>query len=97
MNTKIKPLSDRVLVEHIENAEETRSGIILPKGSEDKETKLGTVIAVGPGRVTDQGVTIKPTVEVGQKVVFSWGEKIEYDRKEYFVIHEGSLLAVIEN
>lgn len=97
MSINIKPLSDRVLIERIEGEEETKSGIIIPKGMDEKETKLGMVVAVGEGRVTEEGVTIKPTVKVGQKVIFSWGEKIEYENKEYFVIHEGSLLAVLEN
>ena len=96
MNTPITPLGDRVLVEVEEGGEETRSGIIIPKTSEEGggAVHTGTVIAVGAGRETDTGTVIKPKVEVGQKVAFSWGEKIEIGGKEYHLVGESSLLGV---
>ena len=95
MDTPITPLGDRVLVEKTEKSEETRSGIILPKNQEGNESNIGTVIAVGAGRETDTGTLIKPKVQVGQKVIFSWGEKVEVGGKEYHLVSEGSVLGIL--
>ncbi len=97
MSIAIKPLGDRVLVEAEEKGEETRSGIIIPKNSEEGggATTIGKVIAVGDGRETDNGTVIKPKVEIGQRVVFSWGEKVEIEGKEYHLVGESSLLGIL--
>ena len=95
MNTPITPLGDRVLIEKEGKEEETRSGIILPKNPEGGESNIGTVIAVGPGRETDSGTVIKMKVEVGQRVIFSWGEKVEVNGKEYHLVSESSLLGIL--
>ena len=95
MDTPITPLGDRVLVEKTEKNEETRSGIILPKSPEGNESNIGTVIAVGAGRETDTGTLIKPKVQVGQKVIFSWGEKVEVGGEEYHLVSEGSVLGIL--
>lgn len=99
MNAAIKPLGDRVLVEAEEIGEETRSGIIIPKNAEEGggAVSIGTVIAVGEGRETDQGTIVKPKVAVGQKVAFSWGEKIEVGGKEYHLVGESSLLGIVQD
>lgn len=98
MSTAIKPLGDRVLVEAEEKGEETRSGIIIPKSPEESggAVTIGKVIAVGDGRETDNGTVIKPKVEVGQRVAFSWGEKIEVGGKEYHLVGESSLLGIVQ-
>lgn len=95
METSITPLGDRILVEKVEKGEETRSGIILPKNAEGNESNIGTVIAVGPGRETDSGTVVKPKVSAGQKVIFSWGDKVEVGGKEYHLVSEGSVLGII--
>ena len=95
MNAPITPLGDRVLVEKVENTEENRSGIILPKNDEGGSSNIGTVIAVGPGRENDAGRLVQPPVQVGQKVIFSWGEKVEINSKEYHLISETSLLGIL--
>ena len=97
MSIAIKPLGDRVLVEAEEKAEETRSGIIIPKNAEEGSgaVSIGKVIAVGDGRETDEGRVIKPKVEVGQRVAFSWGEKVEIEGKEYHLVGESSLLGIV--
>lgn len=99
MSVPITPLGDRVLVEVVDTGEETRSGIIIPKSSEDSggAVHIGTVVAIGPGRETDTGAVIKPKVEVGQKIAFSWGEKVEVEGKEYHLVGEGSLLGVLHS
>ena len=93
----VTPLGDRVLVEKIEGSEEMRSGILLPKNAEGGETNIGIVRAVGPGRETDNGTTVKPKVTVGQKVLFSWGDKVALDGKEYHLVSEGSVLGILTN
>ena len=91
----VTPLGDRVLVEKVEGGEEMRAGILLPKSSEGGETHVGIVRAVGPGRETDNGSIIKPKVTVGQKVLFSWGDKVALDGTEYHLVSEGSILGII--
>lgn len=91
----VTPLGDRVLVEKSEGGEEVRSGILLPKSSESGDTTIGIVRAVGPGRETDNGSLIKPKVSVGQKVLFSWGDKVTVDGKEYHLVSEGSILGIL--
>lgn len=99
MNAAIKPLGDRVLVEAEDKGEETRSGIIIPKNPEEGggAVSVGTVIAVGDGRKDEKGNLIKAQVEVGQKVAFSWGEKIEVGGKEYHLVGESSLLGIVQD
>ena len=97
MDTPITPLGDRVLVEKAASEEETRSGIILPKKTDGNESNIGTVIAVGAGRETDNGTVITPKVEVGQKVIFSWGEKVEVDGKEYHLVGESGVLGILHS
>ena len=94
-NAAVTPLGDRVLIEKVEGGEEMRSGILLPKSSEGGETNIGIVRAVGPGRENDKGVLVTPKVVVGQKVLFSWGDKVTLDGKEYHLVSEGSLLGVL--
>ena len=99
MSIAIKPLGDRVLVEAEEKSEETRSGIIIPKNAEEgggAAVTIGKVIAVGDGRETDNGTVIKPKVEVGQRIAFSWGEKVEIEGKEYHLVGESSLLGIVQ-
>ncbi|MDE0243167.1 MAG: co-chaperone GroES [Candidatus Kaiserbacteria bacterium] len=91
----ITPLGDRVLVEKVEGGEEVRSGILLPKSSESSDTNIGIVRAVGSGRETDAGSIIKPKVAVGQKVLFSWGDKVTVDGKEYHLVSEGSVIGIL--
>lgn len=96
ISKKIKPLADRVLIsEHDDDKEKkTSSGIIIPSGTEDKNGKRGTVMAVGPGRVED-GDIVQLSVKVGDKVIFQWGDKINIDDEEYYIVKESEILAII--
>lgn len=98
--TKIKPLFNNVLVELIDNKEEkTKSGIILPDSAEKKKQSEGVVKAVGPGKITSDGKKIEMSVRVGDKVLFKkpWSDenKIEQDKKEFFIVEENEILAKI--
>lgn len=98
-NNNIKPLGDRVLVEPLaSDAEKTKSGIIIPDTVSKEKSEQGRVIAVGEGRRNDEGKLIPLAVKKGQKVIFSkYGpDEIKIGDKEYFIISESNILAVIE-
>lgn len=92
----LQPLGDRVLIKEDASAQErmTSTGIIIPAGVDDKESKRGEVIAVGHGRIED-GRTIKVSVEIGDKVLFQWGDKVKMGEEEYYLVRESEILAVI--
>ncbi len=96
----IKPLGDRVLVEPltVEASSQSKHGIIIPETVSKERPEQGVVVAVGAGRITDQGKTISLKVKVGQKIIFSkYGpDEIKIKGKEYFIISESNILAVIE-
>ena len=96
----VKPLGDRVLVEPLsaDNNGMTKSGIIIPETVSKERPEQGVVVAVGPGRMTDAGKLISLKVKKGQKILFSkYGpDEIKIKDKEYFIISESNILAIIE-
>src|SRR5699024_366589 len=92
----LKPLGDRVIIELVEEEEKTVSGIVLPDSAKEKPQQ-GKVVAVGSGRVADNGAKITPEVEEGNKVVFAKfaGTELEYEGKDYLILREDDILAVI--
>jgi chaperonin GroES len=93
--SSITPLGDRVLLEVLKNESKTASGIILPDNySEDKGMKEGRVVAVGQGKLVD-GKYISLEVSKGDKVLFQWGDEIKIDGKEYLLVNESSIVAII--
>ena len=99
-NTKkeIIPLGDRVLVKPAEKEKKAKSGIIIPDTVDKERPEMGKVIAVGEGKVTDEGKTIPPKVKVGQTVLFSkYGpDEIKIGDEEYLVVSESNILAIIK-
>ncbi|MBI2036833.1 MAG: co-chaperone GroES [Candidatus Liptonbacteria bacterium] len=93
-----KPLSDHVFLEPAEEEKTTKSGIVLPDSAEKEKPVRGTVIAVGPGKVSEKGERIPMSVKVGDAVLFKkYGpDEIEIDGKKYLVGEESDILAVIE-
>lgn len=91
----LKPLADRILIEPIEQEEQTASGIVLPDSAKEKPQE-GLVIAVGSGRVTDSGERIALDVSEGDRVIFSKfaGTEIEYEGKEFLILREDDVLAI---
>ena len=95
------PLADRVLVKR-EDASNNKSpaGIIIPDTAQKEKSKKGVVIAVGQGRVTDEGNTVPMSIEVGAKVYFNsgWDNEVEMgeDDEEYFLVKESDILAIIK-
>jgi chaperonin GroES len=94
---KVVPLQDRVLIERIEPAEEkSPGGIIIPDTAKEKPME-GKVIAVGKGRVKEDGTVIPLDVKVGDRVIFSKyaGTEIKIDGKEYLIMREDDILGII--
>ena len=94
----IKPLRDKVVVERSEAEERTAGGIVLPDTAKDKP-KQGKVIAVGTGRVLDNGDIYKLEVKKGDTVLFGGyaGSEVKIDGQELLILAESEILAVIEN
>jgi len=94
---KVKPLGDRVLVRELKKeGEKIVSGIIIPESAgEDRGSRKGEVIAVGPGRY-DDCVLVPMNVSVGDKVLFQWGDKLTIDGVEYEMVNESAILAIIK-
>jgi chaperonin GroES len=96
MTMKLKPLSDHVVIKPLEAEEKTAGGILLPDTAKDKP-KEGTVVAVGPGRVLDNGEVKALEVKKGDKVLFGGyaGSEVKIDGKELLILSESEILAVI--
>ena len=94
----LKPLHDRVLVKRLEEEEITKGGIIIPDTAKEKPIK-GEVVAVGPGKVADDGKTIAMTVKAGDKVLFNKyaGTEVKIEGEEHLVMREDDILAIIED
>ena len=95
MATKLQPMADRVLVKPLEKEEMTKSGIYLPDTAKEKPQE-GEVIAVGPGRVTEDGKRIEMDVKVGDVVVYAkyGGMEIKVDDEELMMLSERDILAI---
>lgn len=94
---ELKPLSDRVVVRLLDEEERTPGGIYLPDTAKERPQK-GQVVAVGPGRVTDEGQRLEMVVQVGDTVLFGKyaGTEIVVDGDEYLILRESEILAVVK-
>jgi len=94
---KIRPLNDKILVQRIEAKEKTAGGIVLPDKAKEKP-KRGKVVAVGPGKILDDGRLQKLGVKKGQEVLFTSyaGTEVEIKSTEYLIMQESDILAVID-
>jgi len=92
----LKPLGDRIVIELVESEEKTAIGIVLPDSAKEKPHE-GKAIAVGTGRVTDNGERIALEVSEGDSIIFSKyaGTEVKYDNKEYLILRESDVLAII--
>jgi chaperonin GroES len=93
----LKPLGDRIIIELVELEEKTASGIVLPDTAKEKPQE-GKVIAVGTGRVLDNGEHVALEVSVGDSIIFSKyaGTEVKYEGNEYLIVRENDILAIIE-
>ena len=94
MALKLQPLADRVLVKPIEKEEKTKSGIYLPDTAKEKPQE-GEVIAVGPGKIADDGKRIVMDLKVGDTVIYAkyGGTEIKIDEDELIILRESDILA----
>ncbi len=95
MVAKLKPLGDRVVVKAEPEEEKTRGGIVLPDTAKEKP-QTGTVIAVGTGRVLDNGQKVPLEVKVGDRIIYSkyGGTEVKVDNEEYIILSERDILAI---
>jgi chaperonin GroES len=93
---KMKPLADRVVIKPSPAEEKTKGGIILPDTAKEKPV-MGEVVAVGPGKIADDGKKISPEVKVGDKVLYGKysGTEVTIDGEEYLIMREADIFAIV--
>jgi len=91
--TKLSPLGDRIVVRPIEREEVTKGGIILPDTAKEKPQE-GEIVAVGPGKLTDDGTRIAMDVKVGDKVIYAKyaGTEVEIDDEKLMIMRESDIM-----
>ena len=97
MAITIKPLEDRIVIRQVDSEEKTASGLYIPDAAKEKPQE-GEVIAVGPGRVDDNGNRIPVDVKVGDVVIYSryGGTEVKYEGQEFQILSSRDVLAVVE-
>ena len=93
---KIQPLADRVVVKALEDTEQMRGGLYIPDTAKEKPMQ-GTIVAVGPGKLSEENERITPDVEVGQTVLYGKysGTEVSVDGNDYLILRESDILAII--
>ena len=94
---KIRPLADKVLIERLEAETKTAGGIVLPDAAKEKPQR-GKIVAVGAGKVLDDGTVRKVSVKKGDMVLFTSyaGTDVKIGNKEYLIMNESDIMAIIE-
>ena len=94
---KIRPLQDRVIVQRVDEEETTKGGIIIPDTAKEKPQE-GKIIAVGKGKVNDDGKVMPLDVKVGDKILFGKyaGSEVKIDGEDYIIMREDDILGVLE-
>ena len=94
---KIRPLQDRVIVKRLEEEQKTKGGIIIPDTAKEKPIE-GQVVAVGKGKMGEDGKLVKPDVKVGDRILFGKyaGTEVKIDGVEHRIMREDDILGVIE-
>ncbi|WP_227764761.1 co-chaperone GroES [Zhaonella formicivorans] len=93
----IKPLGDRVVIKVLASEEKTKSGIVLPDTAKEKPQQ-GEVVAVGSGKILENGQKVVPEVAVGDRVIYSKyaGTEVKLEGEEYLILSERDILAVVQ-
>ncbi len=97
VSVKLRPLGDRVVVKAISRETVTKSGIVLPDTAKEKPQE-GEILAVGPGKVLDNGKRVTLEVKVGQKILFAkyGGTEVKIDGEEYLILRESDIMGIVE-
>ena len=92
----VKPLADRVLVRPLDAEEKTAGGLFIPDNAKEKPQK-GEVVAVGQGRIADNGTKIEPTLKIGDKILYGKysGTEVSIDGADFLIMKESDVLAVV--
>ncbi len=93
---KIKPLADRVVVKPLEEEEVKQGSIIIPDTAKEKPMQ-GTIVAIGPGKISDNGAKIEMSVKVGDKVLYGKysGTEVTVDGEDYLIMRESDIFAIM--
>ncbi|MDR3157377.1 MAG: co-chaperone GroES [Lactobacillales bacterium] len=93
----LKPLGDRIVIEVAKEEEKSVGGIVLASAAQEKP-QTGKVVAVGSGRVLDNGQTVAPEIKIGETVLFEKfsGTEVKNDGKEYLILHADQIAAIVE-
>jgi chaperonin GroES len=96
VNVQVKPLADRVVVKPLEESEQMRGGLYIPDTAKEKPSQ-GEVVAVGPGKLSEEGKRLEPDVKVGDKVLYGKysGTDVTLDGEEYLILRESDILAIV--
>lgn len=94
---KIRPLQDRVLVKRVAEEERTKGGIFIPDTAKEKPME-GKVVAVGNGKILENGTKVSPEVKAGDKILFGKysGTEVKIDGEEHLILREDDILGVLE-
>ncbi len=97
MATELRPLGDRVVVKALARETMTKSGIVLPDTAKEKPQE-GEILAVGPGKVLDNGKRTDLEVQIGQRILFARyaGTEVKIDGQEYLILRESDIVGIVE-
>ena len=97
VSVKLRPLGDRVVVKATSRETVTKSGIVLPDTAKEKPQE-GEILAIGPGKVLDNGKRVTLEVKVGQKILFAkyGGTEVKIDGEEYLILRESDIMGIVE-
>lgn len=97
IGSQVKPLADRVVVQALDEAEQTRGGLYIPDTAKEKPQQ-GKVIAVGPGKLSEQGERLAPDVKEGDTVLYGKysGTEVTVEEEDYLILRESDILAVLD-
>ena len=95
-NLEVKPLADRVVVQPLAESEQMRGGLYIPDTAKEKPSQ-GEIVAVGPGKISDEGARLEMDVSVGDKVLYGKysGTDVTLDGEEYLILRESDILAIV--
>ncbi len=95
-NLEVKPLADRVVVQPLDESEQMRGGLYIPDTAKGKPSQ-GEIVAVGPGKISDEGARLEMDVSVGDKVLYGKysGTDVTLDGEEYLILRESDILAIV--
>jgi chaperonin GroES len=96
VKVEVKPLADRVVVKPLDESEQMRGGLYIPDTAKEKPSQ-GQVMAVGPGKVSDEGARLEMDVKVGDRVLYGKysGTDVTLDGEEYLILRESDILAIV--